>query len=297
MSILSINGLSKRYGNVRALNDLNLEVKPSQIFGILGPNGSGKTTTLAIILGVIKQDAGNFTWFNQLPNELTNNSIGALLETPNFYPYLTLYQNLNVVSTIKRIEKNVEIEIERVLRIVNLWERKNSIFSTLSLGMKQRMSIASLLLGDPQILILDEPANGLDPQGIAEIREIIKTEAAKGKTILLASHILDEVEKVCTHVAILKSGNLIACSTVNDIVNQGDTLFVECDQNQNLYDLLIRSGMTKTIEFEHKKLILKLHHQYKAKDVNEFAFKNNIILSQLETHKKTLESQFLEMMK
>ena len=192
-TVLNINGISKSYGKVKALNSLSLQINQGEVYGILGPNGSGKTTTLGILLDVINADTGSFTWFGKSPSKESRKKIGSLLETPNFYPYLTAHQNLSLVCKIKQVN---ESEVDRVLSEVDLLNRANSKFKTFSLGMKQRLALASSLLGNPQVLVLDEPTNGLDPQGIAEVRTIIKGLASQGKTIIMASHILDEVEKI-----------------------------------------------------------------------------------------------------
>ena len=160
-TILEIKGLSKKYRKVKALDQLNLTVEKGMIFGILGPNGSGKTTTLGILLGVINASGGNFSWFGNGEKDDNRERIGALLETPNFYPYLSAEKNLRIVARIKKLS-NVEERIEKVLKSVNLFERKTSKFKTFSLGMKQRLAIASALLNDPEVLVLDEPTNGLD---------------------------------------------------------------------------------------------------------------------------------------
>ncbi len=190
--VLSINNLSKQYGNLMALSNVSFSIEKGSVFGILGPNGSGKTTTLGIVLGVINSSGGNFNWFEETPTNNPRKKIGAILETPNFYHYLSAYKNLHIAADIKGVGYE---NIERILEVVNLKDRKDHQFSTFSLGMKQRLSIASALLADPEVLVLDEPTNGLDPQGIAEIRELIISISKQGKTIILASHMLDEVEK------------------------------------------------------------------------------------------------------
>ncbi len=291
---MQIRNLSKSYGAIRAVRDLSVEVGAGQVFGILGPNGSGKTTTLSIITGVIRQDTGSYAWFGRPPVSQIRKRIGSLIEIPNFYPYLDLRKNLLIVARIK--DKPVN-DIERVLRITGLWERRKSRYDTLSLGMKQRLSLAAVLLGDPDVLVLDEPANGLDPEGIAEVREIIRKEAEKKKTIILASHILDEVEKVCTHVTVLKEGGTIARGRVHELLAAEDPVIAVCDEAAKLEEGLIRSGMTKKVERQGNRLSLILKNEFTAADVNEFAFKNGIVLSHLETRRKSLESQFLELVK
>jgi len=292
--VLEIQNLSKKYGKITAVSNLNLVIKEGDVCGILGPNGSGKTTSLAMILGIVKPDYGNYKWFGEFSSSDIRKKIGALIETPNFYPYMSLKRNLEIVASIKGVDYS---DIDRVLSLVNLSERKKSDFSTLSLGMKQRVALASLLLGDPEILVLDEPTNGLDPEGIAEVRSIIKQESQKGKTIILASHILDEVEKVCSHVAVMKKGVLIANGRVNELLSSDDQIIISTERISDLYDLLSRSGMTSKIDQQDYELILNLEKGYTTTMLNEFAFKNGHVLSKIQVNKKSLESQFLELVK
>ena len=295
-TILQINNLSKNYGYIQAVDNLSLTINKGDVFGILGPNGSGKTTTLSIILGIVKQNSGDFTWFDNQPNEIANKKLGALVEQPNFYPYLSILDNLKISAEIKGLGNNPE-EFDRVLKIVNLSERRLSRFKTLSFGMKQRLTIASILLGNPQVLIFDEPTNGLDPEGIVEIREIIMGEAKKGKTIIMASHILDEVEKVCSHVGILKKGKLIKQGRVSEIVKADDLIIISSDNIDKLHEALARSGMYKTLNKTQNEVTLTLEDKYSPQDVNKFAFENGFILSKFEVKKKSLEEQFLEIVK
>jgi len=219
--ILSIQGLSKSYKSVRAIRSLNLQILEGQAYGILGPNGSGKTTTLSIVTGIIRQDAGSFSWFGEPPAAGQRKAIGSLIETPHFYPYLNLEKNLRIICDIKAMDYR---DIHRVLQTAKLFERRRSKFSTLSLGMKQRLGIAAALLGDPRVLVLDEPTNGLDPEGIAEVREVVLEQVKLGKTLILASHILSEVEKICNHVAILKKGELLANGPVKELLAEDEII-------------------------------------------------------------------------
>jgi ABC-type multidrug transport system ATPase subunit len=234
-TILSINQLSKAYGPIQALKGVSFDVPEGSVFGILGPNGSGKTTLLGIILDVLNADAGNYQWFGGMPNDIARRQCGSLLETPNFYHYLSAMDNLRIAAAIKQRGDDDRL---RVLEQVGLLQRKDSAFQTYSLGMKQRLAIASTLLGNPKVLVFDEPTNGLDPAGIAEIRELILKLNREGFTIIMASHLLDEVEKVCTHVAILKKGELLVNGPVNEVLRSEDQIEVAADNLQVLQDVL-----------------------------------------------------------
>jgi ABC-type multidrug transport system ATPase subunit len=292
--VLETLNLSKSYGRIRAVKDLSLEVGPGHVYGILGPNGSGKTTTLSIITGIIAADSGSYRWFGREPRAAMRKNIGSLIEVPNFYPYLDLVRNLVIVA---RIKDKPPDDIDRVLKLVNLWERRKSRFDTLSLGMKQRLALAAVLLGNPSVLVLDEPANGLDPEGIAEVREIIMQERQNQKTIIIASHILDEVEKVCTHVAVLKNGESIARGRVHELLAADDPVIVSCGEADRLKEEIVRAGLSESIEKQGEKLVIILRKGKTAGDINQFAFSKGIILDHLETRKKSLESQFLELVK
>lgn len=292
--ILSIQNVSKRYGRITAVNNLNLSIKQGEIYGLLGPNGSGKTTTLAIITGIIEQNEGNYSWFEQGANASLRKQVGSIVETPNFYPYLSVLNNLKIVAQIKDVRYG---DIKRVLEITGLAERQNSKFNTLSYGLKQRVGLAASLLGDPQVLVFDEPTNGLDPEGIAEVRNIILKEAEKDKTIILASHILDEVEKVCSHVAILKNGNLLAAGPVNELLTKDDTIFVKAEDINKLEQFINEKDISKWMEHTNGFLKLSLKKELTSKDLNRLAFENGIVLDYLEVRKPDLESQFLELVK
>ncbi len=291
-SVLTIQHLTKHFGRIKAVNDLSLEVKAGQVFGMLGPNGSGKTTTLGMLTGVVNPAGGEFSWFGEAPSHHVRKKIGAVLEHPIFYPYLSGQKNLELNAMIKQCP--VE-NISRVLALVELTERKDDKYKTYSLGMKQRLAIASALLNDPTVLILDEPTNGLDPMGIAEIRELIKKIAANGKTIILASHLLDEVQKVCTHFAVLKRGTLMHYGSVDDVGKGEETVEVRADAEQ-LHDALMAFAGTSSINKENNAYQVLLRDGFHGKDLNKFLFENNIVASHLVTKKKTLEKQFLEIL-
>src|SRR3954467_12656641 len=235
-SVLTIEGVSKNYGSIRALKGVSFEVPEGSVFGILGPNGSGKTTLLSIILDVLKANKGNFLWFGLPGSKEQRQKIGSLLETPNFYHYLSAVNNLEITQSISG--RGTIGDIDVVLKKVRLYERRKSRFSSFSLGMKQRLAIAAALLGNPRVLVFDEPTNGLDPVGIAEIRELIIELRNSGHTIIMASHLLDEVEKVCTHVAILKQGTLLTTGDVNDVLVDEDTVELSAANTESLLQLM-----------------------------------------------------------
>lgn len=293
-TILSIKNLDKKYGAVHAVNNLSFDIKKGTVYGILGPNGSGKSTTLGIILNVVNRTSGDFSWFDgKLSTHEALKKVGAIIERPNFYPYMTAAQNLSLICKIKGISTE---KIDEKLTTVNLFERKDSKFKTFSLGMKQRLAIASALLNDPEILILDEPTNGLDPQGIHEIRQIIKTIAANGTTILLASHLLDEVEKVCSHVVVIRKGLKLYSGRVDEMTASNGLLELKIDKNkEKLIRVLGNHEAIGAISQAHDLLIAKLKNPISATEINQYLFENGLVLSHLVKRKPSLEQQFLDL--
>ena len=291
-TIISLRELNKKFGNIHAVNNLSFDIKKGNVYGILGPNGSGKSTTLGIILNVVNKTSGSFNWFDgALSTHEALKKVGAIIERPNFYPYMTAVQNLKLVCKIKGTPFS---RIEEKLKTVNLYERRNSKFSTFSLGMKQRLAIASALLNDPEILILDEPTNGLDPQGIHEIRQIIKDIAKNGTTILLASHLLDEVEKVCSHVVIIREGIKLYSGRVDEMTASHGLFELKVDSDsEKLIDLLTKFEGISYIKTEDDKIIATLNKPISASEINNYLFKNGLVLSHLVKRKPSLEQQFL----
>ena len=290
-TILTVNNLTKKFGHLTAVKNLSFSIEKGNVYGILGPNGSGKSTTLGIVLNVVNRTAGSFSWFDG--NTSTHEAlkkVGAIIERPNFYPYMSAAQNLKLVCKIKEV---TEDRIEERLKQVGLWERRDSKFSTFSLGMKQRLAIASALLNDPEILILDEPTNGLDPQGIHQIRELIKQIASEGTTILLASHLLDEVEKVCSHVVILRKGENLYDGTVDGMLASHGFFELKSGDNDRLRKLLEGQGGIKQVEVENGLITAYLAEPMEADALNRFCFENNIVLTHLVKRKESLEQQFL----
>ncbi|RBL92718.1 ABC transporter ATP-binding protein [Chitinophaga flava] len=291
MPILSLQNISKRFGAVQALSGVSFDVPQGAIYGILGPNGSGKTTLLGIVTDILKADTGSFTLFDKTPTARERRQIGTLLETPNFYHYLSGYKNLEISAAIKQRGKN---DIARVLELCGLTARQHAAFKTYSLGMKQRLAIAAVMLGDPDVLILDEPTNGLDPAGIAEVRELIKNLAQAGKTIILASHLLDEVEKVCTHVAILRMGKLLRSGSVDVVISRHDYLELSAADNEALSAALqAYPGCTSAQQNGHL-VVAVFSAPPDAAQVNSYLAGKGIWLQHLQLRKKSLEKAFLE---
>ena len=293
-TILSLKNLDKKFGRVHAVNNLSFEIQKGNVYGILGPNGSGKSTTLGIILNVVNKTSGEFSWFDgNLSTHQALKKVGAIIERPNFYPYMTAIQNLSLICKIKDIFTE---KIEEKLKIVNLFERRNSKFRTYSLGMKQRLAIASALLNNPEILILDEPTNGLDPQGIHEIREIIQKIAKNGTTILLASHLLDEVEKVCSHVVVIRDGVKLYSGSVDEMSASHGLFELNSNEPKNkLISILNNNSQIGSVKEEGDNIIAYLTEEMEASEINTYLFKNGITVSHLVKRKPSLEEQFLDL--
>lgn len=291
--ILQIRNLTKKYGPVTAVKDLSFTIEKGNVYGILGPNGSGKSTTLGVVLNVVNKTSGDFQWFDG--KETTHEAlkkVGAIIERPNFYPYMTASQNLELVCKIKDVAPD---KIDEKLKLVGLLDRKDSKFRTFSLGMKQRLAIASALLNDPEILILDEPTNGLDPQGIHQIREIITRIASDGTTILLASHLLDEVEKVCTHVVIIRKGEKLYSGPVDQMNASFGFFELKASDPEKLYQLLENHPSFGKVTRKGDLLVAFLTEPLEAEAVNKYLFENGLVLSQLVKRKESLEEQFLQL--
>ena len=292
-TILSIKNLHKRYGKVHAVNNVSVDIYKGNVYGILGPNGSGKSTTLGIVLNVVNKTSGEYEWFGgkeETHQALKN--VGAIIERPNFYPYMTAKENLELVCKIKGINYS---KVAEKLQIVGLTDRKDSAFKTFSLGMKQRLAIASALLNDPEILILDEPTNGLDPQGIIQVRDIIKFIASQGTTILLASHLLDEVEKVCSHVLILRFGEILYNGKVDEMSTKNSYFELQSANNNAIIEVLKNNfSVDKMSEIEGK-VEVYFNEELEASVLNKIMMEKGIYLNHLVKRKLSLENQFLEL--
>lgn len=291
--LLELNDLSKTYGRIKAVNQLTFTLKKGHSYALLGPNGSGKSTTLGMILNVVNPSSGTFRWFDgQLSTTEALKKIGAIIERPNFYPYMTALQNLELICKIKQCSQT---PIQEKLELVGLWERKDSKFSTFSLGMKQRLAIAAALINNPELLILDEPTNGLDPEGIHQIRKLIKKIAAEGTTILLASHLLDEVEKICSHVIILKEGVKYYEGTVNGIHKSYGYFELKAENLELLKQFLEKLDEIDRIEEENNLLIAYLKTNLNTEKLSAQLAKEKIYITHLAHKKPSLEEQFLNL--
>ena len=292
-SILHVENLSKSFGRIKAVNQLSFDVMKGQVFGILGPNGSGKTTTLSMLLDLIPPAGGKFSWFGMPPSKESRKRIGSVIESPNFFPYLDAVTNLKIVAEIK--DKPYD-DIDEVLEIAGLYERRFSKFRTYSFGMRQRLAVASALLGKPEVLILDEPTNGLDPQGIAQIREIIALVASRGTTILLASHLLDEVQKICSYVLVLRKGIMLFNGGVQEVLSVSDSIELAATDMQLLRSVV--SELPGFGSYTETDGLLQVHFNSIADTawINSFLYQKGVVLSHLSEKKRSLEQHFLELL-
>ena len=285
--------LTKHYGKLVAVDDLNLEVHRGEVFGFLGPNGAGKSTTICMILGLIAPTSGDIEIFGlSVKSNLADIlcKIGAVMESPDFYPYLSGWDNLKVFA---RISCNVtDNRIKEVLKLVDLADRAKDKFSGYSRGMKQRLAIACALLHNPEFIIFDEPTNGLDPAGMKEVRELIIRLGQEGKTIFLNSHLLHEVEQVCDHVGIIKEGKMIAMGAPNDLMKHGDTLQIRVTDIDKAITLLNEEDWVSSVTREGDLLILKAPTE-RAADISALLAKHSVFISEMKAREDSLESFFL----
>lgn len=295
-TILKINNLNKIYNKrLHAVKNVSFEIKKGNVYGILGPNGSGKSTTLGIVLNVVNKTSGDFEWFGgKVETHDALKKVGAIIERPNFYPYMTAKENLELVCKIKGTPFS---KVTEKLELVGLLDRQNDKFRTYSLGMKQRLAIASALLNDPEILILDEPTNGLDPQGIRQIRDIIRVIASHGTTILLASHLLDEVQKVCSHVVVLRKGEMLYQGSVNDMIESNSFFELKANDISKLKMVLQSHPAVDKIVDEEDKILVYVKQDIPSAELNAYLFEQKIVLEHLVKRRNSLEEQFLELIK
>lgn len=290
--VLEINNLTKKFGTFTAVNDISFSVEKGNVYGLLGPNGSGKSTTLGMILNVLNPTNGSWKWFGKSSDNNSLKKIGAIIESPKFYPYLTAEKNLQIVADIKEVPYP---KIDEKLELVGLLDRKKNKFEQYSLGMKQRLAIAGALLNDPEVLILDEPTNGLDPQGIIQIRELIQKIAKMGTTIILASHLLDEVEKVCSHVVVLKQGKMLYAGEVDNMNNSFGIFILQAENQQLLTNALNQLPYFDSVIEKNKFIEAKLNQAISSAELNKILFEKGVVLSHLVQRKESLENQFFQL--
>lgn len=292
--ILEVKNLTKKFKQI-AVNNISFDVEKGNVYGLLGPNGSGKSTTFGMLLSTINPTSGSWKWFGKEGTDTdTLKKIGAIIEQPNFYPYLSAEKNLEIVATIKGVSIQ---RIDQVLETVNLSARKKDAFSSYSLGMKQRLAIASALLANPEVLILDEPTNGLDPEGIIQIRDIINSIANSGTTIIVASHLLDEIEKICSHVIVLKHGTAIYSGSVDAMSNTKGFFELKSDDVNALISVLNSLNIFSSVKEKDQLIIAQISEDISASELNKKLFEKGVFLSHLMKKKESLETQFLELVK
>jgi ABC-2 type transport system ATP-binding protein len=294
--VLSVKNLTKKFKRV-VVNNISFDVERGNVYGLLGPNGSGKSTTFGMLLSTINPTSGDWYWFGKKGTDSdTLKKIGAIIEQPNFYPYLSAETNLKIVAEIKGTPYE---RIDEVLKTVHLFERKKDTFKTFSLGMKQRLAIASAMLNNPEVMILDEPTNGLDPEGIIQIRDIISNIAKEGITIIIASHLLDEIEKICSHVIVLKEGSSIYSGRVDEITSNKGFFELKADNNMALLSALeeLQWFTSVTLENDIIKAQIREDASISASNLNQKLAEKGIFLSHLSKKKLSLETQFLELVK
>lgn len=294
-TILQTQGLTKHYGSLVALNQCDLTIQKGQIWGILGPNGSGKSTLLSTILDALRPSAGAYSWFGNQEITDAKHRIGSLIEGPQFYPYLNAVDNLKIIASIKCTPDD---QIPQILQQVGLYERRHSLFKTFSMGMKQRLAIAATLIGDPEVLILDEPTNGLDPEGIAEMRNLIIDLHRTGKTIVMASHILDEVEKVCSHVAVLKRGQLLAAGEVGNLLKPRKRIVLRSSHEAMKDMLLTYSGVHDLhTDTQGEEYTFEVDMDFSLETLCSYLQERGILLTGVKESKISLEEEFLQITK
>jgi ABC-type multidrug transport system ATPase subunit len=290
--VIETNGLTKRYGDVVAVDQLSLRVPRGGVFGFLGPNGSGKTTTMGMLLGLVQRTSGEARIFGDAVGRSdTLGRIGAMVESPTFYPYLSGRANLRYFQGIGR--RGSPADIDRLLELVDLGKRADSKFATYSLGMKQRLGIACALLGEPDLVFLDEPTNGLDPAGVVEVRELIRDLGKGGRTIVLSSHLLAETELVCDHVAVLARGKLIVQGTITELLHEKDSFWLGTTDDAAAAMLLgTLPAVEKVVRGEGELVVTA--PPARAAEITRALAQAGIYVTKLVPIRHTLESFFME---
>ena len=295
--VIQTDGLTKQYGRVTAVDGLSLEVPKGRIFGLLGPNGSGKTTLMSMLLGLVRPTDGSFTLFGNSPEQggldRELHRIGALIETPTFYPYLSGRNNLAYFQGISG--RDDEAELESLLEQVGLAGRGGDKFQTYSLGMKQRLGLAYTLIGNPELLLLDEPTNGMDPAGMAEVRELIRSLGSDNRTVILSSHLLNEVEQVCDSVAILSHGKLIAQGNVSDLLQERGRpqVRLRTTDDRRAYEILSALAWVDGVSADSGYLVASIEAD-RSWEITAALSRNEIYVAEMSPAQISLEQYFLD---
>ena len=290
--IIETDGLTKRFGKIVAVDGLSLTVQRGHVFGLLGPNGSGKTTTMGMLLGLTRPTAGSFRLFGeQGNNQDALRRVGAIVETPTFYPYLTGRQNLAYFQGI--LGRGTAQELDALLDQVNLADRADDRFHTYSLGMKQRLGLAYALLGDPELLFLDEPTNGMDPAGMAEMRDLIRSLGTEDRTVFLSSHLLHEVEQVCDSVVILSKGKLIAQGSVSELLKGRGQVRLRTTDNEQAAAMLAALDWVEEVGVENGTVVITAPSE-RAAELSAALGQADIYVTEMTSGQESLESYFLE---
>jgi len=291
-TIVETHSLTKRYGSgVLAVDSVDMSVRRGEVYGFLGPNGAGKTTTLRMLVGLIRPSSGTVTVVGHAPGDPAGLAkIGSLIEGPGFYPYLSGRENLRVVSDLVGVSHK---RVEEILDLVDLGSRAGRKFSTYSTGMKQRVGVAAALLKDPELVILDEPSNGLDPQGMAEMRKLIKDISHSDRTVLISSHLLGEVEQICDRVGVISNGRLVTQSTVQELVGEKGVL-VKAQPVEQAEDVLTRMFGHEVVSRQNGSIHLKITPENSI-EINRRLTSAGIGVSELRPYERSLEDVFFQL--
>ena len=292
--VIETKSLTKRFGDIVAVDDLSLEVPRGHVFGLLGPNGSGKTTTMGMLLGLVRPTAGSFRLFGgSKPHREALSQTGAIVEFPSFYPHLSGRDNL---AFFQQISGNGDsVELDTLLEKVGLAGRGKDRFHTYSLGMKQRLGLAFVLLGDPDLLILDEPTNGMDPDGMAEVRELIRSLGDGERTVLLSSHLLHEVEQVCDSVAILSHGRLVVQGTVDELVRSlaGETILIRTTDNTKAIELISKLDWVADVTSKDNSILVSAPAERSA-EISEVLSRSAVYIATMTIGQMSLEEYYFK---
>lgn len=293
---ISADSLTKRYGADAVVEELNLRVRYGETYGLLGPNGAGKTTTLRMLLGLTRPTSGEVGVLDQTPGPLSGLSgVGALVETPAFYPYLSGRKNLELMARLSGIGQGSGDDlIESALRQVGMDKRASEKFKKYSLGMKQRLGIASALLGEPEILILDEPTNGLDPRGVAEMRALIRGLGGRGSTVVLSSHMLGEVEQVCDRVGMMSRGRMVSEGSVSELRGQHEEVVVRAEPVEEALRVVREAGFEALGEPDADGVLRLAAAEGRVPELAERLVASGVRIHELRPERRSLEEAFLE---